>query len=211
MAVAQPRVEVTHKFWDKQNKFLFIAVRRGRRRRFRSHARQPAKRRPRTESDGASLRPLQRRPGDELRGRDRRSHQPQLLLPQDRASQNGESGIDRKYCVVNGSGELRTHAPLSDIYSFRASPHPLRYNGIIHLGENRPIISGAQSLAGKILNPKYLPRALAPRVRTMSAFRGCTSSVRWRKGGCHKIRMHACAKKVRLDKERPRFAARPLS
>jgi len=25
MAVAQPRVEVTHKFWDKQNKFLFIA------------------------------------------------------------------------------------------------------------------------------------------------------------------------------------------
>ncbi len=26
MAVAQPRVEVTHKFWDKQNKFLFIAA-----------------------------------------------------------------------------------------------------------------------------------------------------------------------------------------
>src|SRR5207302_2190818 len=26
VAVAQPRVEVTHKFWDKQNKFLFIAA-----------------------------------------------------------------------------------------------------------------------------------------------------------------------------------------
>ena len=26
MAVTQPRVEVTHKFWDKQNKFLFIAA-----------------------------------------------------------------------------------------------------------------------------------------------------------------------------------------
>src|SRR5690348_17816009 len=29
MAVAQPRVEVTHKFWDKPNKFLFIAVSAG--------------------------------------------------------------------------------------------------------------------------------------------------------------------------------------
>ena len=29
MAVAQPRVEVTHKFWDKQNKFLFIAAAAG--------------------------------------------------------------------------------------------------------------------------------------------------------------------------------------
>jgi len=26
MPVTQPRVEVTHKFWDKQNKFLFIAA-----------------------------------------------------------------------------------------------------------------------------------------------------------------------------------------
>jgi hypothetical protein len=26
VSVAQPRVEVTHKFWDKQNKFLFIAA-----------------------------------------------------------------------------------------------------------------------------------------------------------------------------------------
>ena len=26
MALTQPRVEVTHKFWDKQNKFLFIAA-----------------------------------------------------------------------------------------------------------------------------------------------------------------------------------------
>jgi hypothetical protein len=26
LSVAQPRVEVTHKFWDKQNKFLFIAA-----------------------------------------------------------------------------------------------------------------------------------------------------------------------------------------
>lgn len=26
VAVAQPRVEVTHKFWDKPNKFLFIAA-----------------------------------------------------------------------------------------------------------------------------------------------------------------------------------------
>jgi hypothetical protein len=29
MVVTQPRVEVTHKFWDKQNKFLFIAVASG--------------------------------------------------------------------------------------------------------------------------------------------------------------------------------------
>jgi hypothetical protein len=29
MAVTQPRVEVTHKFWDKQNKFLFIAASAG--------------------------------------------------------------------------------------------------------------------------------------------------------------------------------------
>ena len=75
----------------------------------------------------------------------------------------GHHKMERAVSIVNiasstGSGELRTHAPLSDIYSFRASPHPLRCNGIIHLGENRPIISGAQSLAGKILNPKYLPR-----------------------------------------------------
>ena len=30
MPVTQPRVEVTHKFWDKQNKFLFIAAGAGR-------------------------------------------------------------------------------------------------------------------------------------------------------------------------------------
>jgi hypothetical protein len=29
MPVTQPRVEVTHKFWDKRNKFLFIAVSAG--------------------------------------------------------------------------------------------------------------------------------------------------------------------------------------
>ena len=29
MFVTQPRVEVTHKFWDKQNKFLFIAAAAG--------------------------------------------------------------------------------------------------------------------------------------------------------------------------------------
>src|SRR5947209_9500651 len=46
-------------------------------------------------------------------------------------------------------------------------------------------------------------------MRTMSAFRGCASSVNWRKGGCHKVCMHACAKKVRLNEERPRFPARP--
>ena len=105
MPVAQPRVEVTHKFWDKQNKFLFIAASAG-------AAADFAVTRANLQSGGRELNPMVRPFGHSsaglamnFAGETGRSRQSELLLPKNRPPQNGTRRVDCEHRgICDGCG-----------------------------------------------------------------------------------------------------------
>ena len=145
------------------------------------HSRESAKRRPRTESGGAPVRPIHSGAGNELYRRNRGRGWPELLLPQDRPPQAGADHIAGEHRRLRRSGELRASSQVSQaqtllckrrrlyvrhfsrgiptmgILAASGVPSPPPRNiRIIELARNRDVICEAQSLAGKILMSKNL-------------------------------------------------------
>ena len=150
-------METSHKFWDKPNQILFVAAAAG-------NAADFAVTRANLQSGGRELNPIVRTFGRSSAGlaMNFAGETAGVISLSYFFHKTGHHKLERAVSLVNigsstGAVSLRTVAPLN-IFAVSEYPSPPRSNAFMNLAENGRIISGPQSVTGKILNTKYLRR-----------------------------------------------------